>query len=657
MFVAILATAAAPVAKHLLYIVFDDLRPELGAYGVAGMQTPHLDNLAATGLRFDRAYAQESVCSPSRASFSTGRRPNSTQVWNFLNHWRQSSCTTHNNVRLVGDVMPGGWVGVPSGWQTVNFGGAAQCCTSCSAPENAGCAGWSFENGNCTLLSAVHSREACPTDPAEAAETCVSGEPGVTPTWTPLPQRLREHGYLVMGSGKYYHDGSHAIGAPGDWTRPAGAGQPPMADAPLSWSNATDASGTSVQWPDIPALRQSLGYFTNTYGEKAGTYLAPDDEEGCNSTTYASERSHQFCVASAAMPNGSGVADALCDYVTYHDAVRKLRFAAANFRKTGQPFAQVTGIRRPHLKWRTPQAYEDLYPAASVAPPLHKTLDASVDPLAYSVFGMDAEGSGDFVTDPYSPGNDSQLVELRRHYKAAISWADYAAGRVLSALDDEGLTSTTLTVMHSDHGWHLGEYAMWEKRTLWELSTRVPFVVRAPWIAASVGASSRALVELVDIYPTVLDLLGVPLPTGDSVPVDGTSLRPLLEDPKAKGKALALSTFPRCAHKGMPPYGARGLKGGAGKPRHSPASSRRPARPRLSRANTRTQTILASRWSALRSHTWAIRSARTATGTPSGSRGTARPSRPRGRCAFELRSSTIMTATTAPGPTRTATRT
>ena len=64
MFVAILAAAAAPVAKHLLYIVFDDLRPELGAYGVAGMQTPHLDNLAATGLRFDRAYAQESVCSP-----------------------------------------------------------------------------------------------------------------------------------------------------------------------------------------------------------------------------------------------------------------------------------------------------------------------------------------------------------------------------------------------------------------------------------------------------------------------------------------------------------------------------------------------------------------------------------------------------------------
>ena len=118
--------------------------------------------------------------------------------------------------------------------------------------------------------------------------------------------------------------------------------------------------------------------------------------------------------------------------------------------------------------------------------------------------------------------------------------------------------------MHSDHGWHLGEYGQWEKRTLWELGTRVPLVIRAPWIAPSVGQRSRALVELVDVYQTVADLVGLALPTDDSVRFDGASLRPLLESPgTAAVRPFALSTFPRCVHPGMPPYGARGTASNA----------------------------------------------------------------------------------------------
>jgi iduronate 2-sulfatase len=67
------------------YIVFDDLRPDLSAYDVPFMKTPHIQRLADTGLTFERAYCQEAVCSPSRNSFTTGRRPNSTKVWNFIN--------------------------------------------------------------------------------------------------------------------------------------------------------------------------------------------------------------------------------------------------------------------------------------------------------------------------------------------------------------------------------------------------------------------------------------------------------------------------------------------------------------------------------------------------------------------------------------------
>lgn len=106
---------------------------------------------------------------------------------------------------------------------------------------------------------------------------------------------------------------------------------------------------------------------------------------------------------------------------------------------------------------------------------------------------------------------------------------------------------------------------MWEKRTNFELATRVPLLIRVPWLPASHGARSRALVELVDLFPTACELMGLPLPTADAVPLDGTSLRPLLEAPTTAHhpKQVALSVFPRCRHRGMPLYGSRGLPGGA----------------------------------------------------------------------------------------------
>jgi hypothetical protein len=124
---------------------------------------------------------------------------------------------------------------------------------------------------------------------------------------------------------------------------------------------------------------------------------------------------------------------------------------------------------------------------------------------------------------------------------------------------------------------------MWEKRSNWELGTRVPLIIRVPWLqttststgtsastsistsASTVGIGrSKALVELVDIFPTICDALGVPLPASDDVPIDGVSLMPLLKDPArydsatGAGKDVALSTFPRCKHGAMPIYGSRG---------------------------------------------------------------------------------------------------
>lgn len=84
--IALLATATAATVqpKNVLYIVYDDLRPDLSAYDVKFMDTPNIQKLADTGTLFERAYCQEAVCSPSRNSFATGRRPNTTAVWNFV---------------------------------------------------------------------------------------------------------------------------------------------------------------------------------------------------------------------------------------------------------------------------------------------------------------------------------------------------------------------------------------------------------------------------------------------------------------------------------------------------------------------------------------------------------------------------------------------
>lgn len=462
-------------------------------------------------------------------------------------------------MRAIGTAMPGGWTGTVSltEWTQTATGGHAQCCTSCTATD--GCVGWTYDRNNCTLMAKITGWEACPNgQPNESQFTCVGGMSGYYPQWTPLPANFRQHGYLTLGVGKYYHPGGHSAGgAPGDSVHPSGPGTPPLADRYQSWSYA-GPNGT-IQFPDQNVYAQKWGRVPSPFGNFQ--YLNPDDE-ACGG---------DYCHPDFAVDGDPGSppkpgVQPLADFVTYNDAITKLQFASANKRATGQPFFLVTGIKRPHLNWRTPPAYADMYPVENVSVPTQLTLDRSINPIAYTVFPMSAPNGtepGNFVKSPYTHGTDAQLRELRGAYYAAVSWADFATGRILDELDRLDLTSDTLVVLHSDHGWHLGEYAMWEKRSNWELATRVPLIIRAPWIPNSAGKRSNALVELVDLYPTICDLVGIALPN-DTVPFDGVSLRPIVENPQtAVVKSFALSLFPRCAHVGMPIYGARGTANGA----------------------------------------------------------------------------------------------
>lgn len=250
----------------------------------------------------------------------------------------------------------------------------------------------------------------------------------------------------------------------------------------------------------------------------------------------------EFCSAGDDVQlDGTGAVPALCDYIAYHDAGKKLAYAKQHIAETGNGFFLAVGIRRPHLTWRAPPGYQEMFHADDVALPTQLVLDKSIDPIAWTEFP--ALGGN----NPYAINNTMrEIKEYRAAYYAAVAWADYVAGAVLDELEAKGLSDTTAVVMHSDHGWHLGEYNMWEKRTLWENAAHVPLIIRVPWLPKSAGKRAKALVELVDVYPTVCQLLGVDLPTDDAHPVEGISLVPLLDDPSSASswpKTAALTTY------------------------------------------------------------------------------------------------------------------
>lgn len=191
------ARLAPPARPNVLHVVFDDFRPDLPFYGQPFVHAPNLWNAANKSLVFDRAYCQIAVCSPSRNSFMTGRRPNATLVWNFFNSFREAQCPdTEVGIVLEGPVLRS-WQGA----NPQNTGGAGGCCTSCAGEP--ACAAWHYrganktKGGTCTLLSAVGSRSACAASGGDAFDNpvpCLSGEKGRFPAFTSLPQQFKKHG-------------------------------------------------------------------------------------------------------------------------------------------------------------------------------------------------------------------------------------------------------------------------------------------------------------------------------------------------------------------------------------------------------------------------------------------------------------------------------
>lgn len=197
-----------------------------------------------------------------------------------------------------------------------------------------------------------------------------------------------------------------------------------------------------------------------------------------------------------------------------------------------QPFFMAIGFSNPHVPLYVPQKWFDLYPMDSLKIPdvLSTDRDQFSEYAKTLTFGHIAP-KHDWVVEA---GEWKAMVQA---YLACISYVDHCVGTVLDGLEQSGAADDTLIVLWSDHGFHMGEKMHWAKRTLWEESTRVPMIIAGPNLLENATVSKP--VGLIDIYPTLTDLCGLPAKEG----LDGVSLRPLLTRANAVWERPAITTF------------------------------------------------------------------------------------------------------------------
>lgn len=194
-----------------------------------------------------------------------------------------------------------------------------------------------------------------------------------------------------------------------------------------------------------------------------------------------------------------------------------------------KPWIIAAGFMKPHDPFLAPKKYFDLYP--------EEALTLYRDPPGTTPAPPLAVGFGELGKE-FRAFTDQERREFLRAYYACTSFMDAQVGRVLATLDRLNLWDRTLVILLGDHGYHLGEREWWNKNTLFERSCRAPLIVAAPGGGPGVA---HGLAEFVDLYPTIADLCGVPIPTG----LAGSSLRPVLRDAAAAGKPAAFTVVTR----------------------------------------------------------------------------------------------------------------
>lgn len=313
-----------------------------------------------------------------------------------------------------------------------------------------------------------------------------------------LPQHFKNNGWFTRSLGKVYHIG---IDDPDSWSVP-------------SWVSKTPRYG-----PANDAIVK--GYAREL--RKAGK---PVPQKGKDAPFMRGP-------AFEAVDCGD---DDLADGSIAAEGVRALRELAE---KPDQPFFLAIGFLNPHVPWVSPKKYWDFYREADLKLPDNQFLPKDAPVYA-------ARSGDDFYWYANVPKDRHITPEFGRQclhgYLAAISYVDACVGRVLGELDRLGLRENTIVVFWGDHGYYMGEHSWWGgKHNNYEGATRAPLIVSAPGMKAA-GQKCDALVEFVDIYPSLAELCGLARTEG----LEGMSFKPQLNDPRAPrdGKA-AFSEYPK----------------------------------------------------------------------------------------------------------------
>lgn len=303
-----------------------------------------------------------------------------------------------------------------------------------------------------------------------------------------MPRFFQQNGYRTVSLGKIYHHGKDDEAF---WDVVDACSQPAYA-APATW--------------DMISERTNQAKAKKLKGKELRQFIkGPAYESGdVSDSTYT-------------------------DGVIADNAIKQLR------QKDDRPFFLAVGFKKPHLPLVAPKKYWDMYDASEIQIPSRQTPVGVADQATTnwgelrSYTGIPAKGDL----------SDEETRSMIHAYRACVSYVDAQIGRVLAELDKQGLRENTIIVFWSDHGWKVGDYGDWCKHTNFELDTHVPLIFSGSGIPR--GRRSSALVEYIDIYPTLTEWCGLTTPKA----CEGESLLPVFADPSVPGKKAALSQYPR----------------------------------------------------------------------------------------------------------------
>ncbi|MDF1823355.1 MAG: sulfatase [Verrucomicrobiales bacterium] len=224
---------------------------------------------------------------------------------------------------------------------------------------------------------------------------------------------------------------------------------------------------------------------------------------------------------------------------TYRDGARAVAAAEkiSELAAGEEPFFFAVGFIKPHLPFIAPKRYWDLYERDSFSMPENRSWPPGYPEKARNAKAGEMSKYSDYEGKSPVDFSDDLNQRLLHGYAACVSYTDANIGKVLDALEASGAAGNTIVVFWGDHGWKLGDHSSWCKHTNFEVDTRVPLMMRVP--GKETGATN-ALVELIDLYPTLCELTGIPVPHH----LQGESFVPLLSDLSKEHRSSAYSSYP-----------------------------------------------------------------------------------------------------------------